>query len=203
METPQNTPVFSLDALRSGDRQELGRLIDQYSPLIYRLLLSMLRDPSAAEDALQETFIKAMRALPEFEGRSSLSTWLYRIASNEALMMLRKKHPEVISLEQGGQDEEGEAEPIQIVDWCCLPESELWSSEALQQIDAAIGQLPESLRLVFLLRDVEGLSIRETAQVLNLSEQNVKTRLLRARLRLRELLSGYYSERMAMRRENE
>ena len=203
METPQNTPVLSLDALRSGDRQELGRLIDQYSPLIYRLLLSMLRDPSAAEDALQETFIKAMRALPEFEGRSSLSTWLYRIASNEALMMLRKKHPEVISLEQGGQDEEGEAEPIQIVDWCCLPESELVSSEARQQIDAAIGQLPESLRLVFLLRDVEGLSIRETAQVLNLSEQNVKTRLLRARLRLRELLSGYYSERMAMRRENE
>jgi RNA polymerase sigma-70 factor (ECF subfamily) len=203
METPQNTPVLSLDALRSGDRQELGRLIDQYSPLIYRLLLSMLRDPSAAEDALQETFIKAMRALPEFEGRSSLSTWLYRIASNEALMMLRKKHPEVISLEQGGQDEEGEAEPIQIVDWCCLPESELMSSEARQQIDAAIGQLPESLRLVFLLRDVEGLSIRETAQVLNLSEQNVKTRLLRARLRLRELLSGYYSERMAMRRENE
>lgn len=203
METPQNTPVLSLDALRSGDRQELGRLIDQYSPLIYRLLLSMLRDPSAAEDALQETFIKAMRALPEFEGRSSLSTWLYRIASNEALMMLRKKHPEVISLEQGGQDEEGEAEPIQIVDWCCLPESELMSSEARQQIDAAIGQLPESLRLVFLLRDVEGLSIRETAQVLNLSEQNVKTRLLRARLRLRELLSGYYGERMAMRRENE
>ena len=203
METPQNTPVLSLNALRSGDRQELGRLIDQYSPLIYRLLLSMLRDPSAAEDALQETFIKAMRALPEFEGRSSLSTWLYRIASNEALMMLRKKHPEVISLEQGGQDEEGEAEPIQIVDWCCLPESELMSSEARQHIDAAIGQLPESLRLVFLLRDVEGLSIRETAQVLNLSEQNVKTRLLRARLRLRELLSGYYSERMAMRRENE
>ena len=203
METSPNTPVLSLDALRSGDRQELGRLIDQYSPLIYRLLLSMLRDPSAAEDALQETFIKAMRALPEFEGRSSLSTWLYRIASNEALMMLRKKHPEVVSIEQGGQDEEGEAEPIQIVDWCCLPESELMSSEARQQIDAAIGQLPESLRLVFLLRDVEGLSIRETAQVLNLSEQNVKTRLLRARLRLRELLSGYYSERMAMRRENE
>ena len=141
METPQNTPVLSLDALRSGDRQELGRLIDQYSPLIYRLLLSMLRDPSAAEDALQETFIKAMRALPEFEGRSSLSTWLYRIASNEALMMLRKKHPEVVSIEQGGQDEEGEAEPIQIVDWCCLPESELMSSEARQQIDAAIGQL--------------------------------------------------------------
>ena len=203
METSSQPPDLSLDALRLGDRQELGRLIDQYSPLIYRLLLSMLRDPSAAEDALQETFIKAMRALPEFEGRSSLSTWLYRIASNEALMMLRKKHPEVISLEQGGQDEEGEAEPIQIVDWCCLPESELMSSEARQQIDAAIGQLPESLRLVFLLRDVEGLSIRETAQVLNLSEQNVKTRLLRARLRLRELLSGYYSERMAMRRENE
>jgi len=112
------------------------------------------------------------------------------------------KLPDIVSVEQGGQDEDGEPEPIQIVDWCCLPESELISAEAREHIDAAIGQLPESLRLVFLLRDVEGLSIREAAQVLNLSEQNIKTRLLRARLRLRELLSGYYSERMATRREN-
>ncbi|HIE57287.1 MAG TPA: sigma-70 family RNA polymerase sigma factor, partial [Anaerolineales bacterium] len=83
-------PELNLTALRSGDRAEFARLVDAYSGQIYRLALKMLQDSQDAEDILQETFIKAYRALPDFEGRSSISTWLYRIATNEALMFLRR-----------------------------------------------------------------------------------------------------------------
>lgn len=187
---------ISLDALRAGDRHALTQMVETYSPLMYRLLLRMLRNESDAEDALQETFVKALRGLREFEGRSSLSTWLYRIATNEALMLLRKRHPEVVSIDDHADGEDETPEPMQIVDWCCLPESELEGNESRAMISKAIDQLPEGLRVVFLLRDVEGLSIRDTSLALNISEQNVKTRLLRARLRMREMLSAYYAEKI-------
>jgi len=190
-------PPLSLEALRAGDRQEFARLVDAYSTPIFRLALRLLGDPQDAEDVLQETFIKAFEALPNFEGRSSLSTWLYRIAVNEALMLLRKRKPEVsISESDSNGDEENTQSELHLVDWCCLPEDTLLSDEARRFLDEAISRLPETLRLVFWLRDVEGLSIKETAETLGLSETNVKTRLLRARLRLRELLSDYYRERM-------
>ncbi len=199
-----SSPTFSLEALRNGDRKEFARLVDTFSTPIYRLALKILGDPQDAEDILQETFIKALSALPTFEGRSSLSTWLYRIAVNEALMMLRRRKPETLLTENDGGDEEsGDGESAYLIDWCCLPEEELLSEEARQFLDRAIAQLPENLRLVFWLRDVEGLSIKETAEALGLSETNVKTRLLRARLRLRELLSDYYRERMEVRREED
>ncbi|WP_054520881.1 RNA polymerase sigma factor [Thermanaerothrix daxensis] len=199
-----SSPTFSLEALRNGDRKEFARLVDTFSTPIYRLALKILGDPQDAEDILQETFIKALSALPTFEGRSSLSTWLYRIAVNEALMMLRRRKPETLLTENDGGDEEsGNGESTYLIDWCCLPEEELLSEEARQFLDHAIAQLPENLRLVFWLRDVEGLSIKETAEALGLSETNVKTRLLRARLRLRELLSDYYRERMEVRREED
>ena len=187
---------FSLEALRAGDRAEFARLVEAYSGVIYRLAIKMLDNPQDAEDALQETFIKAYRNLPKFDGRSSVSTWLYRIATNEALMMLRRRKHIQISidepLDKAGEDQE----PLQIVDWCCLPEDELMSAEALKIMDKAVEALPHSLRVVFLLRDIEGLSTRETGEVLDLSETAVKTRLSRARLRLREMLTGYYSESM-------
>ena len=157
----------------------------------------MLQNQQDAEDILQETFIKAYKALPKFEGRSSLSTWLYRIATNEALMFLRKKRPVLISVDEPIENDEGDERPRQIIDWCCIPENELMSTEARANLDHSVQQLPESLQTVFLLRDIEGLSTRETAEVLDISESAVKTRLSRARFRLRELLSAYYSERMA------
>jgi RNA polymerase sigma-70 factor (ECF subfamily) len=186
--------AFSLEALRSGDRAEFARLVDATSGAIYRLGLKMLENSQDAEDALQETYLKAFRALPNFDGRSSLSTWLYRIATNEALMILRKRKTMLISIDEPQMTEEEASEPLEIIDWCCLPESELLSSEARAHLDRAIESLPHSLRIVFLLRDIEGLSTLETGQVLNLSETAVKTRLSRARLRLREQLSGYYGE---------
>lgn len=187
---------FSLEALRQGDRAEFARLVETYSPMIYRLGLKMLADPQDAEDILQETFIKAYEHLEDFDGRSSLSTWLYRIATNEALMHLRRKRPEAISFDQPAQNDDDLQEPLHIVDWCCLPEEEFMSTETRAQLEAAIEKLPPGLRLVFLLRDVAGLSTREAAEVLNLSEVAVKTRLSRARLRLREALTDYFGMKL-------
>ncbi|MCL4559227.1 MAG: sigma-70 family RNA polymerase sigma factor [Chloroflexi bacterium] len=188
--------AFSMEALRGGDREEFARFVETYSTQVYRLGLKMLNDPQDAEDMLQETFIKAFKALPTFEGRSSLSTWLYRIAINEALMTLRKRRPNQVSVDEGVETVEGEIEPREILDWCCLPEREMLSVESRKFMNEAIQQLSPALRAVFVLRDIEGLSIKETADTLNLSETAVKTRLLRARLRLRELLTVYYGERV-------
>jgi RNA polymerase sigma-70 factor (ECF subfamily) len=197
IEKIENNPnEFSIDALRAGDKVEFARLMDAYSTPIYRLALKMLADPQEAEDALQTTFLKAFQHIGEFEGRSSLSTWLYRIASNEALMILRRRRPE-LPLDE--EPEEGEAlpRPFQFADWAHLPEGEFLSGEAKKQFEQAVQKLPEKLRIVFLLRDMEGLSIKETSEALNLTETAVKTRLLRARLNLREQLSAYFSERLS------
>lgn len=187
---------FSLEALKAGDKTEFARLVETYSPAIYRLGIKMLSNPQDAEDILQETFIKAYNHLDGFDGRSSLSTWLYRIATNEALMHLRRRQPQQISIDEPVETAKGEQEPLQIIDWCCLPEEELLSAEGRNQLDRAIDTLPYSLKVVFLLRDIEGLSTIEVSQVLNLSETAVKTRLSRARLRLREVLSSYYAEEL-------
>jgi RNA polymerase sigma-70 factor (ECF subfamily) len=192
-----NAPVeFSLEALKSGDRAEFARLVETYYELIYRLAYKMLNDPQEAEDILQETFLKAYRYIDGFDGRSSLSTWLYRIATNEALMSLRRKKLDTVSMDETLDTMEGEVEPVQIVDWCCLPEAELMSAEAQARLNQATEKLPATLRVVFVLRDIQGLSTREVAEVLSLSETAVKTRLSRARLRLREDLSDYYSEKL-------
>jgi RNA polymerase sigma-70 factor (ECF subfamily) len=159
--------------------------------------LQILGNEQDAEDVLQETYIKALKALPSFEGRSSLTTWLYRIAVNEALMVLRKHKWSTVSIEDNQtNDPDNESESLEIVDFCCLPESELLSTEAKKFLDEAILKLPLNLRIVFILRDLEGLSIQETAMMVKISENNVKTRLLRARLRLRQDLSQYYSEKV-------
>ena len=192
----QSHPDLSLEALKAGDRAEFSRLVDAYSAPIYRLALKILGDPQDAEDVLQETFIKAYRHLKEFEGRSSFSTWLYRIASNEAFMLLRRRHPEAVSVDEPVQTPDGDMEPMEIVDWCCLPENELLTAESRDYLDHAIDELSPSLKVVFILRDIEGLSVRETAEALRISEAAVKTRLLRGRLQLREKLSRYYAERM-------
>jgi len=192
---------FSLEALQEGDPEEFSRLVNAYSSKIYRLAIKMLNQQQDAEDVLQETFLKAYRGLKSFDGRSKLSTWLFRIATNEALMVLRRKHPDFLSIDEPVETEDGEQEPVQIIDWCCLPENEFLSEESKARLDAAAQKLPESLRVVFLLRDINDLSTHETAEVLGLSDTAVKTRLSRARLRLREELSAYFGERVNLIRE--
>ena len=194
MNKDKEQTTYSIEALRDGDRAEFAHIVEQYSPMIYRLGLKMLNNPQDAEDILQETFIKAYKHIHNFDGRSSVSTWLYRIATNEALMSLRKKHLDTVSYDTPTHYETEPQEPLQIVDWCCLPEDEYLTAEGRLRLDEAAERLPESLRIVFVLRDIEGLSTRETAEVLEISEMAVKTRLSRARLRLREDLSKYYGK---------
>lgn len=198
MNKHQESPQFDIAALQRGDRMEFARLVEAYSGQIYRLGLKMLQNSQDAEDILQETFIKAYKALPQFESRSKLSTWLYRIATNEALMFLRRRKPEQISVEQPAENGDDHQAPLQIVDWCCLPESEFMTGETYAYLQESVQKLPDGLRVVFLLRDIEGLSTRETAEILDISEPAVKTRLSRARLRLRELLSAYFGERLPL-----
>ncbi len=185
----------SLEALQRGDREAFAALVEAYSPQVYRLALRMLRDPQEAEDVLQETFLNAFRAIGRFEGRSSLATWLYRIAANQALMRLRRKEPALVSVDEPIDNGEKAPIPRELFDWCCLPEEEFMTAEVQEQLDRAIHGLSPALKAVFVLRDLEGLSTLEAAAALEITEAAVKTRLLRARLQLRETLSGYFTER--------
>jgi RNA polymerase sigma-70 factor (ECF subfamily) len=168
-------------------------MVERYSGTVYNLALRLMHnDAMEAEDVLQETFVSAFRALDRFEGRSLLSTWLYRIAYNAALMRLRKRQLPTVSIDEPIATEEGDPMPRQLVDWGDMPDQILLNGEMRKVLDTAIARLPETLRSVFVLRDIEGLSTAETAAILELTETNVKVRLHRARLALREQLSPYF-----------
>lgn len=196
----QPHPAISLEKLRSGDRAEFARMVEQYSSPIYRLALNMLGTEQDAEDVLQETFIKAFKGIQNFKELSSISTWIYRIAINESLMILRKAKRITTSLDDIEDNEEA-AEPKEVVDWGDLPEESALKDELKGKLDDAIRLLPEKLRMVFILRDMEDLSIRDTATALAITEMAVKTRLLRARLQLRENLSSYFREKLSVQHE--
>jgi len=201
MTTDEIQTEISVEALKAGDRAEFARLVDLASAPIYRLGLKMLGNLQDAEYVLQNTFLKALQSLGNFEGRSSPLTWLYRIAVNEALMLIRRQKPQVEIAEEPQDEESNLPTPVQLTDWCCLPEADFLTTESKRALDAAILNLPEKLRVVFLLRDIEGMSIQETSEALGLTETAVKTRLLRARLNLREQLSSYFTERLTEERE--
>ncbi|MDF1500160.1 MAG: sigma-70 family RNA polymerase sigma factor [Anaerolineales bacterium] len=188
--------TFSIDALRSGDREAFAAMVDEYSPKLYRLALRMLGDPQEAEDVLQDSLLKAYHAIDKFEGRSKVGTWLYRITSNEALMRLRKKQPALVSVDEPIQLDKGDMVPRQLEDWCCLPEDEFMTAEAMVQLDQAMEELSPALKAAFILRDLQGLSTEEAAETLEISESALKTRLSRARLQLRESLSIYFGDRV-------
>jgi RNA polymerase sigma-70 factor (ECF subfamily) len=136
-----------------------------------------------------------------FEGRSQLGTWLYRIAYNAALMRLRKRRLPTTSIDEPIWTDEGDEVPRQLVDWRGLPDDLAQSGEFRSVLDAAVATLSETLRSVFVLRDIEGLSTAEVAEVLGLTETNVKVRLHRARLALREKLPEYFASDAIARSE--
>lgn len=171
-------------------------IVDQNADKIYRLALKMVGNEQDAEDILQETFIKAMQNIDQFQGRSKVSTWLYRIAVNESLMFLRKQNKTVVNSDIELETENGDYSPRQIIDWCCLPEKELMSKEVKKQLQSAIQTLTEANRSAFLLRDIEGLSTRDAADILEISEPALKVRLMRARMQLREELTAYFTNRI-------
>lgn len=185
---------IDLEALKGGDKAAFAQLVELYADSLYNLLYKLLGDPHEAEDALQEVFISAYKGIGQFEMRSNLGTWLYRIAYNVAMMRHRKRRPETISIDEPLELEDGEQVPRQFFDWCCLPENDLLSDEARAYMEQAIQAMPDSLKAVFTLRDIEELSTTEVSEILGLSVPAVKSRLHRARLFLREQLSDYFVE---------
>jgi len=191
--------AIPIEALRAGEPEAVSALFEANADRIYRLALGMLRDPAAAEDIVQGTFLTALTHLDRFEGRSSLGTWLYRVAYNACIDRLRRRTDEPLPPDEpDGEFENGGPLPMpkSIIDWAATPERWQADREVSEEIERAMAELPQSLRVVFLLRDMEGLSTEETAEALGLSEGAAKVRLHRARLVMRERLSAYFSERM-------
>jgi len=179
-----------LARLQQRDEEAIALIFDSQSDRIYRLALSILHDEQQADGVVQDTFIQLIRGIDSFEARASIGTWLYRVAYNECMVRLRKTKPDVKIDEILEED----FMPGSFVSWQDIPDSTLYSQEAWGQMQAAIHSLPSILRTVFTLRDIEELSTRETATVLNISESAVKVRLHRARLLLREKLANYFQE---------
>jgi len=179
-----------LAGLQRHDPQAFAVFFETYADRVFRLAAHLLGNEQDAEEVTQATFLSAFKAIDHFEPRAKISTWLYRIAYNHCLMLLRQRH---VSAEL---PDENEALPLPsaFVDWSHLPESQLLSEEAQAMLRAAVSDLPESLRAAFVLRDIEQLSTAECAHVQQISEAACKVRLHRARLHLREQLSDYFAE---------
>jgi len=172
------------------DERAFGELIQRYETKVYSLALKMLRNPEDAEDVLQDTFLRAYRGLKSFKGHSTFSTWIYRITANSALMKLRKKQLPTVSIDDADERET----PINIADWAPGPVEQLLNQETQEAMADAIEALPAEFRQVFVLRDVEGLSNADVAEILDLSVAAVKSRLHRARLKIRNHLAHFFND---------
>ena len=178
-------------AAQAGDQKAFEELVNRYEKKIFRLTMNVTRNKEDAEDAMQDAFMKAYSHLNTFEGGSRFYTWLVRIAANEALMRLRKRRANQFSLDEPIEGDD-EIIPRDIEDWGPSPEQRYAQSEMHEILNTVIDQLSPEFRVVFVLRDVEGLSTEETASTLGISVAAVKSRLLRARLRLRQKLDRYF-----------
>ncbi len=173
-------------AAKNGDRNALTELVKMYEKTVFNFAFKICRNLERAENAMQETFLSMIKNLGQFDGKSKLSTWLYTIVSNHCLMAARsqKKH-EFDSLD----DDESFINEKDITGWDMTPDKVTENNELKAILDSAIGKLPPDYKLVFILRDVEGLSTEETAQIAELSVPAVKSRLHRARAFLRNELN--------------
>ncbi|HXJ21985.1 MAG TPA: sigma-70 family RNA polymerase sigma factor [Polyangia bacterium] len=194
-------PVSDEELVAKARAQDFGafeQLVDRYEDKVYRLAFRFVRNETEAKEIVQDTFLSIWRKLDTFKGDAQFGSWVYRVAANAALMRLRsqRRHPEVSTEEL----------PVDFLDtyghlptpgdnWARRPDDELQSDELRRRIQAAVDDLPEIYRTVFLVRDVEGLSTEETAEVLGISVPTVKTRLHRARLALRQAISQYFDQR--------
>ena len=190
---PETSDAELVGLAKAGELDAFEALTNRYEQRVFGLAMRMLRQEHDAEDVTQQTFLSVLENLDGFRGEASFSTWVLRIASHAALKIIRKrKGLNTISLEEAtepSEDFNSIPHPEFIADWRQSPEHLVERNEVRRLLDDALTRLDEKHRLVFLLRDVEGLSIQETAEALELSEGNVKVRLLRARLQLREDLT--------------
>ena len=178
-------------ALRRRDPAAFATAFDRYADKVYRVALGLLGDELEADAVVQEAFVRLFQKLDSFEGRSSLGTWLYRVAYNLSLDHLRKRRP---ALSIDDEVEEVAVVTENVTEWSRLPEETLSNEEVREALDEAIASLPEHYRVVFILREIEGLSTKETAEVTEISISAVKVRLHRARLFLRERLAEQFAE---------
>jgi RNA polymerase sigma-70 factor (ECF subfamily) len=182
-------------ASKEGDVAAFEQLVKRYDRRLLRISQTVTRNREDSEDAVQEALLKAFRNLADFREDSQFSTWLIRITVNQSLMKLRKQRTQKeISLDENFQAD-GDVLPLDVPDRAPNPEQLCWASELRDILVRVVEGLRPILRTVFVLRDVEGLSIEQTAQVLNLSQAAVKARLWRVRLQLREGLNRSFDER--------
>ena len=184
-----------IERAKNGDRLAISELVNKYSERIYNLALRILRNHEDAEDILQETFLTVIEKLNQFDGRSQFFTWIYRIATNASLMKLRKKKVVFQKMDDSDNFQDSVESRI-FVDWSQDASLNVYDKEVKKKIDAAVNTLSDIYRSVFVLRDIEGLSIKETSEILSITQENVKIRLRRARQFLRDYLSDYFEERL-------
>src|SRR5579883_2689400 len=184
--------VLLVQAAKQGDVTAFEDLVRRYDRNVFRIAQHITQNREDAEDVVQDAFLKAYEKLDQFQGNSKFYTWLVRIAVNESLMRLRKRRTgKMVSIDEDVETDEGSM-PRDLADWGPDPEMQYGQSELAEILRKTIQGLPPGFRTVFVLRDVEGLSTEETAETLGLSVPAVKSRLLRARLQLRERLSRYF-----------
>ena len=183
-----------VERARAGERGAFNDLVERHAPKIFRLARTITKNDQDAEDVLQETFLKAYSKLDTFQGESQFYTWLVRIAVNQSLMRLRKlRNRKTVPLDQ--EVETGDSQvKREVASEGPTPEERYGREETRRLLEAAVDSLSETYRPVFVLRDIEGLSTEETGQMLGLSISAVKSRLLRARLQLREKLRGQVAD---------
>ncbi len=192
--------------VRNGEPELFYGLIRPYERRIYAAAFAILRNEADAEDAVQEAALKAFKNIGQFRGEAKFSTWLIQITVNEARMRRRREHSEIMEPIAEQHDDEGNYTPRDFADWREIPSETLERHEIRDALMKALASLGEKYREVFLLRDVQQLSIEETAKALKISTASVKTRLLRARLMLRDLLApglgGAWSGRFSFAKGN-
>lgn len=180
-------------AAKRGDGAAFEELVNRYERKIFRLTMNITRNREDAEDAMQDAFLKSYAHLKDFQEDSRFYTWLVRIAANEALMRLRKRRPNQFSLDEPIEGDE-DLMPRELQDWGPSPEQRFAQTEMHEILSDVIDKLEPDFRVVFVLRDIEELSTEETAKTLGISVPAVKSRLLRARLKLRQKLDRYFRQ---------
>lgn len=177
---------------KKGDRSAQAKIVKDHEKMVYNLGLKLLGNADQAECVLQETFLKVLQALPKFEEKSQLSTWIYRIATNQALMRLRSQKRRYISLDENFEDN-GKDYSTFVRSLDTDPLDKLLNQELKEKMDRAIEQLPENYKTVFVMKDLEGFALKEIADILDLSLPAVKSNLHRARVFLRNKLADMWN----------
>lgn len=180
--------------VQDGHNEEFYELVRPYERRLFAAAVAILKNEADAEDVVQEAMLKALAHIRQFRAEARFSTWLIQITVNEALMRKRRERTIAMEAIDDDREEEGEYAPRDFADWREIPSEALERKEVRQKLAAALATLDEKYREVFVLRDMEQLNIEETAEALGISVASVKTRLLRARLMLRDLLASGWQQ---------